>query len=246
MSCDFLLFPFILYTSYIILSILLPLPLARDAHLRGSTFGTAWCLRHSIEPFIPSAFYLLLFLLPLPLARDAHLSGPPAGRPLPCNWWYSSALIRVHLRLQRIIDIMLIMWFSPLPFHTLYFIHHTFHTSPSTYVFLMHPMIGILALVLARIMPAAMLWKCWALINVREEFFLFFWMMVYFCPLIPDILSWQVPFFPLSLISRKSEKEVCMGKGDQRTKRGKIHRGTYGKTRPRKKKKTSKQAQEKK
>jgi 30S ribosomal protein S31 len=28
-----------------------------------------------------------------------------------------------------------------------------------------------------------------------------------------------------------------MGKGDQRTKRGKIWKGTYGKTRPRKKKK---------
>lgn len=28
-----------------------------------------------------------------------------------------------------------------------------------------------------------------------------------------------------------------MGKGDRRTKRGKIFRGTYGKTRPRKKKK---------
>ncbi|MBQ52142.1 MAG: 30S ribosomal protein THX, partial [Leeuwenhoekiella sp.] len=27
-----------------------------------------------------------------------------------------------------------------------------------------------------------------------------------------------------------------MGKGDQKTKRGKIHRGTYGKLRPRKKK----------
>jgi len=27
-----------------------------------------------------------------------------------------------------------------------------------------------------------------------------------------------------------------MGKGDIRTKRGKIHRGTYGKSRPRKKK----------
>lgn len=28
-----------------------------------------------------------------------------------------------------------------------------------------------------------------------------------------------------------------MGKGDQRTKRGKIYRGSFGKTRPRKKKK---------
>ncbi|RXG26890.1 RPS31 30S ribosomal protein S31 [Leeuwenhoekiella marinoflava DSM 3653] len=28
-----------------------------------------------------------------------------------------------------------------------------------------------------------------------------------------------------------------MGKGDQKTKRGKIHRGTYGKLRPRKNKK---------
>ncbi len=32
-----------------------------------------------------------------------------------------------------------------------------------------------------------------------------------------------------------------MGKGDRKTKRGKIWRGTYGKTRPRKKKKTGKQ-----
>jgi 30S ribosomal protein S31 len=30
-----------------------------------------------------------------------------------------------------------------------------------------------------------------------------------------------------------------MGKGDRRTKRGKIHLGTYGKSRPKKKKKTS-------
>jgi 30S ribosomal protein S31 len=30
-----------------------------------------------------------------------------------------------------------------------------------------------------------------------------------------------------------------MGKGDQRTRRGKIVRGTYGKTRPRKAKKSS-------
>jgi 30S ribosomal protein S31 len=29
-----------------------------------------------------------------------------------------------------------------------------------------------------------------------------------------------------------------MGKGDQRTKRGKIYRGTFGKHRPRKKRKT--------
>lgn len=29
-----------------------------------------------------------------------------------------------------------------------------------------------------------------------------------------------------------------MGKGDLRTKRGKIYRGTFGKTRPRKKKRT--------
>jgi 30S ribosomal protein S31 len=31
-----------------------------------------------------------------------------------------------------------------------------------------------------------------------------------------------------------------MGKGDQRSKRGKIWKGTYGKTRPRKKKKKEK------
>jgi 30S ribosomal protein S31 len=31
-----------------------------------------------------------------------------------------------------------------------------------------------------------------------------------------------------------------MGKGDQRTKRGKINRGSYGRTRPRKKKKAKK------
>ncbi|MCX7728012.1 MAG: 30S ribosomal protein THX [Bacteroidia bacterium] len=30
-----------------------------------------------------------------------------------------------------------------------------------------------------------------------------------------------------------------MGKGDKKTKRGKIHIGTYGKTRPKKKKKTA-------
>jgi len=33
-----------------------------------------------------------------------------------------------------------------------------------------------------------------------------------------------------------------MGKGDKRTKRGKIYRGSYGKSRPRKKKKASRQA----
>jgi len=30
-----------------------------------------------------------------------------------------------------------------------------------------------------------------------------------------------------------------MGKGDQRTRRGKLYRGTHGKTRPRKRKKAS-------
>lgn len=34
-----------------------------------------------------------------------------------------------------------------------------------------------------------------------------------------------------------------MGKGDIKTKRGKIFRGTYGKTRPRKKKKSNKKAE---
>lgn len=33
-----------------------------------------------------------------------------------------------------------------------------------------------------------------------------------------------------------------MGKGDQRTKRGKIYRGSYGKTRPHKKKKLKKRS----
>jgi 30S ribosomal protein S31 len=33
-----------------------------------------------------------------------------------------------------------------------------------------------------------------------------------------------------------------MGKGDRRTKRGKIHRGTYGRRRKRKKKKTEEKA----
>jgi ribosomal small subunit protein bTHX len=36
-----------------------------------------------------------------------------------------------------------------------------------------------------------------------------------------------------------------MGKGDQRTKRGKIFRGTFGNTRRRKKKKTAQEAREK-
>jgi 30S ribosomal protein S31 len=36
---------------------------------------------------------------------------------------------------------------------------------------------------------------------------------------------------------RGSKGGYDMGKGDQRTKRGKIWKGTYGKTRPRKKKK---------
>jgi len=33
-----------------------------------------------------------------------------------------------------------------------------------------------------------------------------------------------------------------MGKGDQRTRRGKLYRGSYGKTRPRKQKKKSARA----
>ncbi|MBI3067549.1 MAG: 30S ribosomal protein THX [Betaproteobacteria bacterium] len=33
-----------------------------------------------------------------------------------------------------------------------------------------------------------------------------------------------------------------MGKGDRRTRRGKLFRGSYGKTRPRKKKRTKKAA----
>lgn len=36
-----------------------------------------------------------------------------------------------------------------------------------------------------------------------------------------------------------------MGKGDQRTKRGKIYRGTYGNTRRRKKRKKAKKAEPK-
>ena len=32
---------------------------------------------------------------------------------------------------------------------------------------------------------------------------------------------------------------IIMGKGDQRSKRGKIHRGTFGKSRPKKKKSKS-------
>ncbi len=34
-----------------------------------------------------------------------------------------------------------------------------------------------------------------------------------------------------------------MGKGDRKTRRGKIWRGTFGKTRPRKKKNTAKQTE---
>ncbi|RCX01935.1 ribosomal small subunit protein bTHX [Schleiferia thermophila] len=34
-------------------------------------------------------------------------------------------------------------------------------------------------------------------------------------------------------------KQSAMGKGDLKTKRGKIHRGTYGKRRPSKKKKNT-------
>jgi 30S ribosomal protein S31 len=36
------------------------------------------------------------------------------------------------------------------------------------------------------------------------------------------------------LVSSQSKEDEVMGKGDKRTKRGKIKRGTYGKTRPRK------------
>jgi 30S ribosomal protein S31 len=35
-------------------------------------------------------------------------------------------------------------------------------------------------------------------------------------------------------------ERMCMGKGDKSTKRGKIYRGTYGKTRPKKIKKKDK------
>ena len=36
-----------------------------------------------------------------------------------------------------------------------------------------------------------------------------------------------------------------MGKGDKRTRRGKIYRGSYGKTRPRRKKKVAAKTEEK-
>jgi 30S ribosomal protein S31 len=39
-----------------------------------------------------------------------------------------------------------------------------------------------------------------------------------------------------------SAKEAYMGKGDRRSRKGKIWRGTYGKTRPRKKAKRAKKA----
>ncbi len=43
------------------------------------------------------------------------------------------------------------------------------------------------------------------------------------------------------LIPKRCKMETdAMGKGDIRTRRGKIHRGTYGKTRPRKKKEARK------
>jgi len=38
-------------------------------------------------------------------------------------------------------------------------------------------------------------------------------------------------------------QEFTMGKGDQRTRRGKIYRGTHGKTRPNNVKKTEKKKQ---
>jgi 30S ribosomal protein S31 len=45
--------------------------------------------------------------------------------------------------------------------------------------------------------------------------------------------SMRYMYFP----PNDEEGGVHMGKGDQRTKRGKIFRGTYGKRRPKKKKK---------
>jgi ribosomal small subunit protein bTHX len=50
---------------------------------------------------------------------------------------------------------------------------------------------------------------------------------------LPDLIS------DLRIHCLQPEADTGMGKGDQRTKRGKRFRGTHGKTRPRKKKKTA-------
>ena len=42
-------------------------------------------------------------------------------------------------------------------------------------------------------------------------------------------------FNKLYLIQTKMERRRFMGKGDRRTRRGKIFRGSYGKSRPKKK-----------
>ena len=38
--------------------------------------------------------------------------------------------------------------------------------------------------------------------------------------------------FLVPLATYSSQKETMMGKGDKRTRKGKIYRGSYGKTRP--------------
>jgi len=55
----------------------------------------------------------------------------------------------------------------------------------------------------------------------------------------------KIHYFDPSTASRTGtgkRKEQRMGKGDQRTKRGKIFRGTFGKTRPKKVKKNKESA----
>jgi 30S ribosomal protein S31 len=47
------------------------------------------------------------------------------------------------------------------------------------------------------------------------------------------------PQFTVAHLTAERGGVVIMGKGDQRSKRGKIHRGTFGKSRPKKKKNKS-------
>jgi len=52
--------------------------------------------------------------------------------------------------------------------------------------------------------------------------------------------SCEVHAFLVPLATHSSQKEIEMGKGDKRTRRGKIYRGSYGKTRPGRPKKKDK------
>ena len=53
------------------------------------------------------------------------------------------------------------------------------------------------------------------------------------------ITTYIINFAIRNILTKHKYKLIIMGKGDKRTKRGKLFSGTYGKSRPRKKVKTT-------